>query len=761
MALSSGKDAKVLKEELLEAIAPLDRGAEATPEDQQAVDEIARKLEAVNPTKEPLKSDLLNGKWELIYTTSQSILQTQRPKFLRSITNYQAINVDTLRAQNMESWPFFNQVTADLTPLTAKKVAVKFDFFKIAGLIPVKAPGRARGELEITYLDEELREEKKKSLTTPPAAINGHHVFICEPETPLSSAELGTSHPPQTILSSKSLSLTSKPNTQIEISSSNKDKLYASADSWKWRTKVSFFQGFLIKEKDVKSLKEELLDAIAPLDRGAEATPVDQERVLRSELDLSLALSLNFFNTVKHSSVHELYMWTISFDQIACKLEAANKVKEPLKSKLLNGKWELIYTTSQSVLQTKRPKLLRPNGKIYQAINVETLRAQNMETWPFFNQVTANLVPLNSRRVAVKFDFFRIAGLIPIASPGSGRGQLEITYLDEELRRVAVKFDFLRIAGLIPIASPGSDRGQLEITYLDEELTERIGAVMEDEIEPEVIWEQRVKDIEAEKERRVITSPGFSFSAAGLLFPYHLGVAQLLIEKGYIKETTPLAGSSAGAIVCAVIASGASMQEALQATKLLAEDCRLRGTAFRLGAVLRDVLEKFLPDDVHIRSNGRVRVAVTQILWRPRGLLVDQFDSKEDLINAVFTSSFIPGYLAPRPATVFRNRLCIDGGLTLFMPPTSAAQTVRVCAFPASRLGLEGIGISPDCNPENRASPRELFNWALEPAADVILDRLFELGYLDAAVWAEENPVENIVREDSPPVEKGFANSSS
>lgn len=57
----------------------------------------------------------------------------------------------------MESWPFFNQVTADLTPLNARKVAVKFDTFKIGGLIPIKAPGRARGELEITYLDEELR----------------------------------------------------------------------------------------------------------------------------------------------------------------------------------------------------------------------------------------------------------------------------------------------------------------------------------------------------------------------------------------------------------------------------------------------------------------------------------------------------------------------------------------------------------------------------------------------------------------------------
>ncbi|XP_042497085.1 patatin-like phospholipase domain-containing protein 2 [Macadamia integrifolia] len=280
---------------------------------------------------------------------------------------------------------------------------------------------------------------------------------------------------------------------------------------------------------------------------------------------------------------------------------------------------------------------------------------------------------------------------------------------------------------------------------------ERIASVVKDSVDSDVVWEQSLKDVEAERDLKKITSPGFSFSAAGLLFPYHLGVAQFLIEKGYIKETTPLAGSSAGAIVCAVIASGSSMQEALKATKILAEDCRLRGTAFRLGAVLRNVLQEFLPDDVHSRSNGRVRVAVTQILWRPKGLLVDQFDSKEDLINAVITSSFIPGYLAPRPATIFRNRLCVDGGLTLFMPPTSAAHTVRVCAFPADQLSLKEIGISPHCNPDNRLTIRQLFQWAMEPAEDVVLDRLFELGYLDAAAWAEHNPVKETMEDQSNP----------
>ncbi|KAL2906893.1 Patatin-like phospholipase domain-containing protein 4 [Bienertia sinuspersici] len=292
------------------------------------------------------------------------------------------------------------------------------------------------------------------------------------------------------------------------------------------------------------------------------------------------------------------------------------------------------------------------------------------------------------------------------------------------------------------------DERDLRISGENLENGEKIATVIEDPLDPEVLWEQRVKDVEEEKRRKLVTSPGFSFSAAGLLFPYHLGVAQFLIENGYIKETTPLAGSSAGSIVCAVIASGSSMHEALEATKILAEDCRTRGTAFRLGAVLRDILQKVLPDDAHIRCNGRVRVAVTQIVWRPRGLLIDQFDSKEDLINALFTSSFIPGYLAPRPATMFRNRLCIDGGLTLFMPPTSAPQTVRVCAFPASSLRLQGIGISPDCNPKSRLTTRQLFNWALEPADDFELDKLFEFGYSDAAVWAEENPVDLILQEE-------------
>lgn len=41
------------------------------------------------------------------------------------------------------------------------------------------------------------------------------------------------------------------------------------------------------------------------------------------------------------------------FNQLARQLESVNEIKEPLKSNLLNGKWELLYTTSQSILKTK------------------------------------------------------------------------------------------------------------------------------------------------------------------------------------------------------------------------------------------------------------------------------------------------------------------------------------------------------------------------------------------------------------------------
>ena len=103
---------------------PSDTGVSATDDDVAAVDAAARKLERLNPNPRALKCDLLNGEWELLYTTSASILGSSRPWPFRPLGSiYQTIDATRLRAANRETFPFFNAVDADLAPTSAAAVA--------------------------------------------------------------------------------------------------------------------------------------------------------------------------------------------------------------------------------------------------------------------------------------------------------------------------------------------------------------------------------------------------------------------------------------------------------------------------------------------------------------------------------------------------------------------------------------------------------------------------------------------------------------
>jgi len=147
------------KRALLDAISGLSRGVDADEEDKARVDALARTLEALNPNPESLRASSVNGEWELVYTTSSSILGTNKPAFLRpSGKIYQTIDAETLRAKNRETFPFYNAVEADLEPTSESAVKVQFrKFFLFGGAIKVNAPERARGALDITYVDDEIR----------------------------------------------------------------------------------------------------------------------------------------------------------------------------------------------------------------------------------------------------------------------------------------------------------------------------------------------------------------------------------------------------------------------------------------------------------------------------------------------------------------------------------------------------------------------------------------------------------------------------
>lgn len=79
----------------------------------------------------------------------------------------------------------------------------------------------------------------------------------------------------------------------------------------KWRAKVSFFPAFLNKGKDAKTLKEELLQAIAPLDRGADATAEDQQTVDQVGLNSCLLFPLISFLGSSYSLFKFIYFTRI------------------------------------------------------------------------------------------------------------------------------------------------------------------------------------------------------------------------------------------------------------------------------------------------------------------------------------------------------------------------------------------------------------------------------------------------------------------
>ena len=97
----------------------------------------------------------------------------------------------------------------------------------------------------------------------------------------------------------------------------------------------------------------------------------------------------------------------------------------------------MVFTTSESILGTRRMRPFRPRRRILQDINAEKLTAKN-EEWVLGgllrNSVRARLEPRDDgATVDVIFKRFGI-GWLKLPAPKSARGVLTTTYLDDEMR---------------------------------------------------------------------------------------------------------------------------------------------------------------------------------------------------------------------------------------------------------------------------------------------------------------------------------------
>jgi PAP_fibrillin len=180
-----------LKTELMEAISPLNRGILATDAQKLAIAAIVTRLENFNPTPRPLEApELLNGNWQLLYTTSDELLGIDRFPLIRLGNVYQCIQVQEQRIYNIAeipNLPLLNGlvcVSAEFEPVSAQRVAVKFNraIFGLQTLLGYAAPdpfmaklqqtpklnllqgidftiqpSREPGWLEVTYLEADMR----------------------------------------------------------------------------------------------------------------------------------------------------------------------------------------------------------------------------------------------------------------------------------------------------------------------------------------------------------------------------------------------------------------------------------------------------------------------------------------------------------------------------------------------------------------------------------------------------------------------------
>lgn len=221
-----------------------------------------------------------------------------------------------------------------------------------------------------------------------------------------------------------------------------------------------------------------------------------------------------------------------------------------------------------------------------------------------------------------------------------------------------------------------------------------------------------------------------------------MGVSSALQDLGLLTQDTPCAGASAGSLIATCVKSGLPLDTVLQASLALSADCRASGTRFRLRTVLQAFLTDLLPEDIHLRCSGNTYVAVTRLWPRVTPMLISSFASKQDLIDHLLASCYIPWYFDGSLATSLSTRsgLYCDGGITNFtpLPPSNAAQRrVRVSCFPITSEALKH-----DISPGQRAEqpwPHDInthLRWAFVPADDATLLMLAQQGKEDAQAWA-------------------------
>ncbi|XP_076273463.1 brummer isoform X6 [Rhynchophorus ferrugineus] len=173
-----------------------------------------------------------------------------------------------------------------------------------------------------------------------------------------------------------------------------------------------------------------------------------------------------------------------------------------------------------------------------------------------------------------------------------------------------------------------------------------------------------------------------SFSGCGFLGVYHMGVSCCfrMFAPHLVQD---ISGASAGAIVGCWTLLDLPLSETTSDVLRVATEARKKSLgpfnpSFNIHQLLLEGLERFLPDDAHIRVSGKLHISLTRVR-DGKNVIVSQFDSREELIQALLASAFIPVFSGLFPPK-FKGVRYMDGGYSDNLP-TLDEHTITVSPF--------------------------------------------------------------------------------
>ena len=137
-----------------------------------------------------------------------------------------------------------------------------------------------------------------------------------------------------------------------------------------------------------------------------------------------------------------------------------------------------------------------------------------------------------------------------------------------------------------------------------------------------------------------------------------------------------MVGASAGALMVTLAICNVDPDRAVQRAYDIAKEKDIWGRRFGLagiwGDLVRQWLDDLLPSTAADLCQGKLKLVVTQIPSFEIAY-VEDFTSKQDLIDACLASAHVPFFLDGRATCNYRGKECIDGSLSDFLTKGNSA----------------------------------------------------------------------------------------